>query len=62
MSYHYIWNSVKERLVKRIMTKQAEAILKNNWHTELEKIANEHKFIIDGKYISDITKVSGKQK
>ena len=37
MSYYYICNSDKERLVKRIMTKQAEAKLENNWYTELEK-------------------------
>ena len=41
LMFHYnIWNSDKEILAKRIMTKQAETKLKNSWHTELEKIAN----------------------
>ena len=56
MFYYYIWNSDKERLAKRIMTKQAETKYQNSWHTELDKIANEFKIIVDGKYISNITK------
>ena len=62
MFYYYVWNSNKERLVKRIMIKQAESKFRNSWYTELEKMANEYKIIIDGKYISNITKVSGNQK
>ena len=56
MFYYYIWNSDKERLAKRIMTKQAETKFQNSWYTELEKIVNEYKKINDGKYISNIKK------
>ena len=38
------------------MTKQAETKFQNSWYIELEKIANEYKIIIDGKYISNIKK------
>ena len=62
MFYYYIRNSDKERLSKRIMTKQTETKFQNSWHTELEKIADEYKITIDGKYISNMKKVSGKQK
>ena len=53
MFYYYICNSDKERLVKRIMTKQAETKFQNSWHTELQKIVNEYKIIIDGKNIGN---------
>ena len=54
MFYYYIWKSDKKRLAKRIMTKQAETKFQNSWYKKIEKIANEHKIIIDGKYISNI--------
>ena len=62
MFYYYIWNSDKERLAKRITTKHAETRFQNSWYTELGKIANKYKIIIDGKYIKKINTVSGKQK
>ena len=53
--YYYISNLDKERLAKRIMTKQAETTFQNSWYTELEeKVAYEHKIIIDGKYTGNI--------
>ena len=61
MFNYYIWNLDKEILAKRIMTKQAETKFQNSWYTELEKIANEYKKFIDGKYISNIKKLSGRQ-
>ena len=54
MFHCYILASDKERLAKRIMIKLAEAKFRNNWYTELEKIANKYKIIIDGEYISNI--------
>ena len=62
MFYYYIWKSDKEKLAKRIMTKKAETKFQNSWYTELEKISNEYKSNIDGKYINNIRKMSGKQK
>ena len=37
MFYCYIWNSDKERLAKKIMTRQAETRFQNSWYTEFLK-------------------------